>query len=276
MLNKKIKTLIVASMMTLAMTISAFAATSSQLESSATAAVNAGAGTSAVLTIITNNCVTDQSQLTVEGSDKIISFEFNGVKYYLLASESNDLKTELDEAAESSENIIASQKSDAQSASEKLHTGLSNFDIEADLDKATIALSGFKDIISLLMGIGATVAILGLGLFTACDVCYLSIPVLHSKMDSAGSGGGKMASQSKEGGTKFALITDDAVFAYNKANEEQKQPWGLYLKRRSITFFMMAIVIYILMTGQITILVDLALNLTSGIIDQLVDLATFS
>lgn len=272
-ISKRLKILAVTSLMILTMSFSAFAANSSQLNSAINLAMESGVGASTIITLAKSaGAVTDKSDLDEVTGNMAVEFKINDNTYYILQSASDNLLTVINKAGEDSANVMAEDKP----AVSDVATQIDNINMPgANIADAQVALSGFQDMLALLMGIGATIAVLGLGLFTTVDVCYLSIPVLHTQMDNVGSSGGKMSAQSKEGGTKFALVTDDAVYSYNKAQEDGKQPWGIYLKRRIVTFIMMAIIIYILMTGKVDIIIDLALKMTGGIIDQLTQLATF-
>ena len=77
--------------------------------------------------------------------------------------------------------------------------------------------------------------------------------------------------QGKDGNTKLTFITDDAQYAVTAADTVQsgKSPFVIYLKKRALAFVLLAIVIFILLTGNIGIFATLALKLVQGLLDFL-------
>lgn len=199
---------------------------------------------------------------------------FNNVQYWYDAGNVDaytpqNLKADLQNQNNSQEKVAAAEAKTVEAAKKDVDA-VKGLNIKPDLQGGSDALSGFSRVISLLTGILATLAVIGTTIFTACDICYIGFPFLHAKMEKAGSSGGTMSAESKSGkGTKFALVTDDAISAYEDAQKNGGSPWGLYLKKRIVTFIMLAIIIYILLTGNITIIIKIALNLVGGIVDQL-------
>lgn len=274
-ISKKITVILTAILLTVIMTFSSYAATLGDLKAKIAACDSVGVSTSTIESIIKSHGGSIESidvEIDADAGEQRVEISVGGTKYYINNAKLNDIYFEIDAKYDSGKKAVEEGKTNVSDVQTQIHD---NIDMpNANIGGASNILVGFQDLISLLMGIGAYLAILGMGVFTACDVCYLSIPFFHSKMEDAGNSGGKMSTPSKEnGGTKFALVTDDAIWAYNKAQEEQKQPWVLYLKRRIVAFIMVSIVIYILLTGQISIVIDIALNMTRGIIDQLVNMA---
>lgn len=148
---------------------------------------------------------------------------------------------------------------------------LGGFAIGADTTTATGLLSGFQQPLATLLGIIVIIVTAGMTLFTAFDLCYIAFPVFREKCDEKKSTGGMGTKQGKDGNTKLTFITDDAQHAVIAADTVQsgKSPFTIYLKKRSLAFILLAIVIFILLTGNIGIFATLALKLVQGILDFL-------
>lgn len=149
--------------------------------------------------------------------------------------------------------------------------------MQADVGAGVAVMSGMQGFITMALGVIAYVAIIGMAVFTAFDVCYITMPVVQSKFNDMGSKGGAGTRGSKAGGgggdRKMALITDDAINAVSEGSENNKNPLGLYLKKRIVSYIAIAIVLYILLSGNIAVLVNLALKAVEGLINQLGSMA---
>ena len=150
-----------------------------------------------------------------------------------------------------------------------------DFNVSADVTKASEALDGFKDTVGIIVGVLAYIVIIGMGLFTALDVCYIVIPVFRSfYTDSAESGNRITGKTGKNGEAKLRWVSDDAVYAVKVATvEEGKSPIKVYLFKRIGAYIIVAIVLFMLLTGNMQIFVNIALDLVSGIIEQLQEMA---
>lgn len=140
--------------------------------------------------------------------------------------------------------------------------------LKADLTKAGETVSGFNDFLGWVIGLAAYLAIMSMGLFTACDILYMTVPLFRSKVtEKAQTGNGPLAARtdSKTGESKPPLVTDDAIYAVSVCTiENGKTPFLVYLKRRMVAWVLCAIVIYMLLTGNMAMIVDIALNLVEG------------
>lgn len=146
--------------------------------------------------------------------------------------------------------------------------GEDQFGIKADVGNAKVALSGFMGVAAMIIGIIAWAVIGGMSVFTALDICYIAFPVFRNKVEGSAESG------SKAGSVMLKLVTDDAQYAVKQCNVENgKSPWGMYLKKRIIAYILLAIVIYILLTGKVDLIISIAMNFVSGIIDSLSHLA---
>ena len=258
-LHKRLVSFIIMVCMAISMSLTAFAATTTSLEGKISSAVSAGVSKDKISEILdgyhTGGDPANELTITFEGK----TYTFGGNTALL-----DEIETK-----------IAGLQGDVEdeAAASAGTTQLGGLFKPADLTGAATTLASFVGPLTLFTGILATVAILGLSLFTACDVIYLSFPIAHAKMDSAGAGSGMMGGSTKDGGTKFRLVTDDAMQVYEETSKDGRSPWVPYLKRRGLTFILMAIIIYILLTGKITLIIDISLNLVQGIIDSLSKLA---
>lgn len=165
--------------------------------------------------------------------------------------------------------VSVAKKYDVKSSVEGMGT---NFNVKADTETAGIALSGLESVVSVVVGILCYAITLGMTLFTALDLCYITMPVFRNKCeDMKQSGGGAMVKTNKETGeAQLRWITDEAVYSVQAcAIESGKSPLTMYLKKRVIAFVMLAIVLFILFTGNIQLIVNIAINFIAGLMDAL-------
>ena len=73
---------------------------------------------------------------------------------------------------------------------------------------------------------------------------------------------------SKTGETKLRLVTDEAQYAIQAADTIQsgQNPLVIYFKKRFAAILILAIVLFILLTGNMNVFSQIALKLVSGII----------
>lgn len=162
----------------------------------------------------------------------------------------------------------AGNAADKDAVKGKVNDIMQQAKIEADTAGASKLMSGFQGVISLLVGILAYIIVIGLPLFSALDIAYITIPVLREKADDAKdshSGGGNMMVKSNG---KLRWISDEAVYACKAASmEEGKGALGIYFGKRVVTYIVCAIVLYLLISGNIQIVTQIAVNLVAGIMD---------
>ena len=144
-------------------------------------------------------------------------------------------------------------------------------DWQPDTEGAVMALGGFRDSINMILGIVVTLITVGLAVFTAADVCYIVFPVFRGKCDEQKmQGSGPMVQKTANGSTKLRFVSDEAVFAVQHATLEQgANPLMSYFKNRLITYIVVAIILFILLTGNISLITDIALRMVSGIMNLL-------
>lgn len=146
------------------------------------------------------------------------------------------------------------------------------YNIEADIEGANTLVEGLKGPISTFLGVLVTFITVFMTVFTALDLCYIAFPVFRGKMDEAKANGTKgMTHRGKNGETKLTFITEDAQFAVINAETAQtgRSAYLIYFKQRVVSFIVLAILIFILLTGNINILTNIGVRLASGILEAI-------
>lgn len=159
---------------------------------------------------------------------------------------------------------------------EKVNDITNNMQVEANTEAAAIMLSGFKPILELAIGVIVVLITFGMTLFSSLDICYIAFPVFRNKMeDSKQSGNSITTKKSSNGDVSLRWITDDAQYAVTQGTiDSGKSPWTLYFKKRVASYIFLGIILFILLTGNISIITDLAINVVAGIIDIISGLAS--
>lgn len=158
---------------------------------------------------------------------------------------------------------------------EKVNDITNGMTVEANTSAATMMLSGFKPILELAVGLIAVLITFGMTLFSSLDICYIAFPVFRNKCEDAKqSGNSAMTKKSANGDVQLRWITDDAQYAVTQGTiDSGKSPWALYFKKRIASYIFLGIIVFILLTGNITVITDLAINVVAGIIDILTSLS---
>lgn len=158
---------------------------------------------------------------------------------------------------------------------EKVNDIQSGIGIEANTGAAATMLSGFKPILELVIGIIVVLISFGMTLFSSVDICYIAFPVFRNKMeDSKQSGNSVTTKKSANGDVQLRFVSDDAQYAITQGTiDSGKSPWVLYFKKRIMSYIFLGIILFILLTGNITLITNIAVGLVSGIIDILTSLA---
>lgn len=161
-------------------------------------------------------------------------------------------------------------------ATQKLDDITNTLTVEADTTSASVMLSGFQPIVELVVGIIVVLIAFGMTIFSGLDICYIAFPVFRNKCEDAKqSGNAMMTKKSANGETSLRWISDDAQYAITQGTiDSGKNPWMLYFRKRIITYIMLGILIFILLTGNITLITRLAMKLVAGIIDVISSLAS--
>lgn len=146
------------------------------------------------------------------------------------------------------------------------------YSLEADTKTASDLVSGLKGPISTFLGILVTFITVGMTVFTAFDLCYIAFPVFRGKMDDAKANGTKgITRTNNKGETKLNIVTEDAQFAVISAETAQtgQSAYLIYFKKRIVSFIILAVLIFILLTGNINILTNIGVKLASGVLEAI-------
>ena len=186
----------------------------------------------------------------------------DGTYYYWKSADTASVQGKIASAKNNSADKVANDVNDI--------TG--GLNIEADTGTASRTLTGFTGVFNTLLGIIVVLITIGMALFSAFDLCYIAFPVFRNKCEEAKqSGQGIMASNKKgsNGETKIRFVSDDAQYAVTAADTVQsgKNPFVIYFGKRLISYIVLAVLVFILLTGNIDIFTRLALKLVSGILD---------
>ena len=240
----------------------------------ATSGVMAGMAASVYEDFVSNNGYT--SAASAEVIEDVLA---NGPTYGFSKTEIEKIKQDYDKYKEDPENndsylLKAGNKVSniAKKAvvDNKLGEMGVGFDISANVEQAGVALSGIEDFVAVVIGILCILVTLGMSLFTAIDLCYITMPVFRNKCEDMKQSGGGMAKTSSNGETKFRFVTDEAVYAVQTCSiETGKQPLGVYLKKRVWAFVLLGVVLFVLLTGNIQLIVNIAVNAVAGLIEAL-------
>lgn len=145
--------------------------------------------------------------------------------------------------------------------------------LSADVGTASGILSGLMGPLRTLLGIIVVLASVGMTVFSGFDICYIAFPVFRNKCEEAKQNGtGPMVRGNKTGSggeAKLRFVSDDAQYAVVAADTVQsgKNPFVIYFGKRLLSYVVLAILLFILLTGRVTIFTDLALKVVSGLLD---------
>jgi len=170
---------------------------------------------------------------------------------------------------------VVSKQLESQKVTQKIGDITNNLSIQADTASASTMLSGLKPIIELVIGIIVVFIAFGMTIFSSFDIAYIAFPVFRNKMeDAVQSSNSFMTKKTSNGNTTLRWITDDAQYAVTQGSlESGKNPWALYFQKRILSYVFLGITLFILLTGNITIITDIAVKVVSGIMNVLADLA---
>ena len=171
---------------------------------------------------------------------------------------------------------LIKQEADAQKAKEAIGGIGDGLGFQPDITGATEMMQGFMKPLSLVVGVITVIAMVAITAFTASDIMYMTIPLMREKSDAAAqSGNNMMGKQSNAGGgMRPRWVTDEAYVAVQEATTSGKNMFGIYIKKRGAAMIFQALAIYILLTGNITLISNLLINIIGGIMAALSGLAT--
>jgi hypothetical protein len=172
--------------------------------------------------------------------------------------------------------IVAQANTLVDSGNEKTSSDYINdlnntFPLSADVTGAAGLMSGFTPAFETFLGFLVTLLTIGMTVFTGLDLCYIAFPVFRGKCDDAKANGtkGMTTTDKKTGATKLTIISEDAQFSVVSADmvNTGKSPFVIYFQKRVISFVVLAVLIFILLTGNINIITNIGVKLASGILN---------
>lgn len=194
---------------------------------------------------------------TTPGTDDLMTVQINSDDYHLNATETKKIQSHIASVA---------KKKTVKSSVDQV----AEFEVKADVSAAHTALSGVESIISTCVGILVYAVTIGMTLFTACDICYITMPVFRNKCDDMKQAGSVGTKTTSSGETKLMFVTDDAQYAVQSCSVDTgKNPLGVYMKKRVVAFILLGLVLFILFTGNIQLIVNVVVNIAAGIVDAL-------
>lgn len=150
----------------------------------------------------------------------------------------------------------------------------SGFEVSADVQTGAKILSGFSGLVSMILGLMVVLISLGMTVFSACDLAYIAFPVFRNKCEDMKQSGSKIGTKTGSNGeTKLRFVTDEAQYAVNAAEttESGKNPFVIYFSKRIASYIILAILLFILLSGRITVFTDLGVKLADGIVNLIGD-----
>lgn len=150
---------------------------------------------------------------------------------------------------------------DAEVAKARVGQAVTGIDLRPNIVGASKALDGFSGPLEMVVGVIFIVVMMGLTVFTALDLLYLTMPIMREKM--AGADGAD--------GAKSKWITREAIRAVRlcEVDGSEKNSIVTYLRLRIWAFIAVGIVIYIFATGNISLIVNVVLNIVGSFIGAL-------
>lgn len=138
-----------------------------------------------------------------------------------------------------------------------------NQTIHADTKGSYEIIEGFIGILSIIFGLIVVLISVGITVSTAIDISFITLPVFRSEISSW------KIFQTTDGSNKIRIVSDDAQYAViaSETSKLEKNPLIIYFKNRLFTYIVLAVLLFILLTGKVTLLAQLALKIVAGILD---------
>lgn len=186
-------------------------------------------------------------------------YEVDGETYYFKKSEMDNIKKKYDAAHVDSEN------DDTGAAIEEVRRMADGISLQPDMTTAYTALSGFSGLLSVFIGVCIALVTLLTVAVTVCDICYITLPYFRENVASAGEGGNGGLYKAAQ---KF--VSNEAKYAVKKCSiDSGKNPLTMYLGKRAVAYIFLSIALFILLTGNISIIINIALRAVGGVVDAL-------
>lgn len=146
---------------------------------------------------------------------------------------------------------------------------LNQANVNPDTGAAMGLLSGIMPALNVVLGLMVVVISIGMSLFSALDIIYLAFPAFRLMVDNSIEQGGKGTRTTKDGTVTSRWVTQDAILAAQDAENTNGSPWGPYFKRRVLAYVFLAIILFILLTGNIFSITTLVTNALQGLFNSL-------
>lgn len=144
---------------------------------------------------------------------------------------------------------------------------VNTYGVYADIENAGTTLAPLSNLLKIITGMIVYVAMLCMVLVTSIDVLYITMPVFREKMDARSA---EKDGLTREGEQGHRWVSDEAVYSVKSGVlETGKSALSIYLGKRVYAFIVMMVVIFILLTGNISLITDIVLNIVYGIMSAL-------
>lgn len=186
----------------------------------------------------------------------------DGNTYYFKKSAANNILKNYN-----SKKIASTEQGDLAEAQQEVNNMVEGLNLKPDMQTATVALSGFSGIISMITGVIIVAITLLMVLVTVCDLCYINLPMFREKQD--------MGNKSSALNTVISkLISNEARYAVKECSiDSGKNAGWTYLGKRVWSYIILALALLILFTGNINVIINIILTGAGGIFDALKALA---
>lgn len=144
-------------------------------------------------------------------------------------------------------------------------------DIKADIDSASETVKPWVPIVNYIIALVVLGVTLLLALYTSSDILWLTFPLFRQKAQEKLSNGtsGMTVKKSSSGECSYRFISDEAVRAYNEStmNGGNKQPYLRYIVYKAWAYILVAVLITILLTGNVEIFLNIGVKLATGFLE---------
>lgn len=180
-------------------------------------------------------------------------YDNNGNVYYV---KEGYTKKELLEKAES---VMRSKD-----VSNDLYGMTGGLSVEAKTKEAANTLKDFIPAINIALGILTVLITLGMAVITSLDVCYIVFPAFRETLGKYNEQREMYSAHNKFKGIRF--VSDEAQYVVDKCSVMQNgNPLTEYLKKRIVAYIMVSVILFILLTGNMTVITNIAIKIISYI-----------
>lgn len=192
-------------------------------------------------------------KLSNDSTDQI-AVTYDNITYYITPAGVTEAEAHLAS--------INQQKEEMEDVTSQI-SGVGELGVQPNVGEAMTSLSGFIPALNLVIGILVVILTAGMTLFTATDLCYVIFPMFRGKCDDA------KQNDSKTFSLFDRIVSDEARHSVRAAEtvETGKNPLGIYFGKRVVSHLILAVILVVLLTGNITIITNIAVKAVVGIIE---------